>query len=122
MRDALERLRQLQMDLTEIGLIRIEGEFHQAIRPGAIDCFLHILAQTGSLLFGTARVLLSCLGVHCDIVGVFTHVTQCSASLKAKVAVEAIKTHARIAQMFGGHPTQAGGWKKIGADRLAAQL
>ena len=36
-------------------------------------------------------------------------------SLKAKVAVEAIKAHktaAQIAQMFGVHPTQAGGWKK----------
>lgn len=36
-------------------------------------------------------------------------------SLKAKVAVEAIKAHkttARIAQMSGVHPTQVGGWKK----------
>jgi transposase len=36
-------------------------------------------------------------------------------SRKAKVAVEAIKAHkttARIAHMFGGHPTQVGGWKK----------
>ena len=36
-------------------------------------------------------------------------------SLKAKVAVEAIKalkTTAQIAQMFGVHPTQVGGWKK----------
>ncbi len=36
-------------------------------------------------------------------------------SLKAKVAVEAIKAHktaAQIAQMFGIHPTQVGGWKK----------
>jgi len=36
-------------------------------------------------------------------------------SLKAKVAVEAIKadkTAAQIAQMFGVHPTQVGGWKK----------
>ena len=35
-------------------------------------------------------------------------------SLKAKVAVEAIKTHrttVEIAQLFG-HPTQVGGWKK----------
>ena len=35
-------------------------------------------------------------------------------SLKAKVAVEAIKAHktsAQIAQMFGVHPTQVGGWK-----------
>jgi transposase len=35
-------------------------------------------------------------------------------SLKAKVAVEAIKAHkttSQIAQMFG-HPTQVGGWKK----------
>src|ERR1700727_2546509 len=36
-------------------------------------------------------------------------------SLKAKVAVEAIKAHktaAQIAQMFGVHPTQVGGWTK----------
>ena len=36
-------------------------------------------------------------------------------SLKAKVAVEAIKAHktaGQIAQMFGVHPTQVGGWKK----------
>ena len=36
-------------------------------------------------------------------------------SLKAKVAVEAIKAHkttAQIAQMFDVHPTQVGGWKK----------
>ena len=36
-------------------------------------------------------------------------------SLKARVAVEAIKRHrttAQIAQMFGVHPTQVGGWKK----------
>src|SRR5438477_12053526 len=36
-------------------------------------------------------------------------------SLKAKVAVEAIQAHktaAQIAQMFGVHPTQVGGWKK----------
>ena len=36
-------------------------------------------------------------------------------SLKAKVAVEAIKAHktaAQLAQMFGVHPTQVGGWKK----------
>src|SRR5258708_3253600 len=36
-------------------------------------------------------------------------------SLKPKVAVEAIKAHktsAQIAQMFGVHPTQVGGWKK----------
>ena len=36
-------------------------------------------------------------------------------SLKAKVAVEAIKAHktaAQIAQMFGVHPTQVGFWKK----------
>src|SRR5450759_2341443 len=36
-------------------------------------------------------------------------------SLKAKVAVEAIKSHrtrAEIAQMFGVHPTPVGGWKK----------
>jgi transposase len=37
------------------------------------------------------------------------------ASLKAKVAVEAIKAHkrtAQIAQMFGLHPAQVRGWKK----------
>ena len=36
-------------------------------------------------------------------------------SLKARVAIEAIKGHkttAQIAQMFGVHPTQVGGWKK----------
>src|SRR5678815_35136 len=36
-------------------------------------------------------------------------------SLKAKVAVEAIKGHkttTQIAQMFGVHPTRVGGWKK----------
>ena len=36
-------------------------------------------------------------------------------SLKAKVAVEAIKGHktaAQIAQTFGVHPTQVGSWKK----------
>src|SRR3954447_13833201 len=36
-------------------------------------------------------------------------------SLKAKVAVEAIKAHktvAQIAHIFGVHPTQVGGWKK----------
>lgn len=36
-------------------------------------------------------------------------------SLKAKVAVEAIKGHkttAQIAQMYSVHPTQVGGWKK----------
>jgi transposase len=36
-------------------------------------------------------------------------------SLKAKVALEAIKAHkttTQIAQMFGVHPTQVGGWKK----------
>jgi transposase-like protein len=36
-------------------------------------------------------------------------------SLKAKVAIEAIKAHkttAQIAQMFGVHPTQVDGWKK----------
>jgi transposase len=36
-------------------------------------------------------------------------------SLKAKVAVEAIKAHkttAQIAHTFGVHPTQVGGWKK----------
>ena len=38
-----------------------------------------------------------------------------SPSLKAKVAVEAIKsqkTAAQIAHMFGVHPTQVGSWKK----------
>ena len=38
-----------------------------------------------------------------------------SPNLKAKVAVEAIKsqkTAAQIAQMFGVHPTQVGSWKK----------
>jgi transposase len=36
-------------------------------------------------------------------------------SLKAKVAIEAIKarrTTAQIAQMFAVHPTQVGGWKR----------
>ena len=36
-------------------------------------------------------------------------------SLKAKVAIEAIKGHkttAQIAQMFGLHPTPVGGWKR----------
>src|SRR3974390_1920557 len=36
-------------------------------------------------------------------------------SLRAKVAIEAIKAHkttAQIAQMFGVHPTQVGGWKR----------
>jgi transposase len=36
-------------------------------------------------------------------------------SPKAGVAVEAIKAHtttAQIAQMFGVHPSQVGGWKK----------
>jgi transposase-like protein len=36
-------------------------------------------------------------------------------SLRAKVAVEAIKAHkttAQIAQIFGVRPTQVGGWKK----------
>src|ERR1700691_1013033 len=43
-------------------------------------------------------------------------------SLKAKVAVEAIrayKTTAQIAQMFGVHPTQVGGWKKQALSGLA---
>jgi putative transposase len=38
-------------------------------------------------------------------------------SLKAKVAVEAIKAHktaAQIPHIFGVHPTQVGGWKKQG--------
>ena len=41
-------------------------------------------------------------------------------SLKAKVAVEAIRAHktaAQIAQMFGVHPTQVGGWKKQASRR-----
>jgi transposase len=36
-------------------------------------------------------------------------------SLKAKVAIEAIKgnkTTAQISQVFGVHPTQVGGWKR----------
>jgi hypothetical protein len=40
--------------------------------------------------------------------------SQCPPSLKAKVAVEAIKTYeptSQIALMFGVHPTQVGGWK-----------
>jgi hypothetical protein len=40
--------------------------------------------------------------------------SQCAPSLKAKVAVEAIKTYeptSQIALMFGVHPTQVGGWK-----------
>ncbi len=43
------------------------------------------------------------------------------ASLKAKVAVEAIKaqqTTSQIAQMFAVHPTQVGGWKKQALDGL----
>ena len=43
-------------------------------------------------------------------------------SLKAKVALEAIKAHrttVEIAQMFGVHPTQVGGWKKQGLAGLA---
>ena len=43
-------------------------------------------------------------------------------SLTAKVALEAIKAHrttTQIAQMFGVHPTQVGGWKIQGADRIA---
>ena len=42
-------------------------------------------------------------------------------SLKAKVAVEAIKaqkTTSQIAQMFAVHPTQVGGWKKQALDGL----
>src|ERR1022692_2801863 len=44
-------------------------------------------------------------------------------SLKAKVAVEAIKAHkttAQIAQLFGVHPTQVGGWKKLALAGLPA--
>ena len=40
--------------------------------------------------------------------------SQCLPSLKAKVAVEAIKTYeptSQIALMFGVHRTQVGGWK-----------
>lgn len=43
-------------------------------------------------------------------------------SLKAKVAVEAIKGHkpvAQIAQTFGVHPTLVGGWKKQALAGLA---
>ena len=43
-------------------------------------------------------------------------------SLKAKVAMEAIKGHkttVQIAQMFGVHPTQVGGWKKQAVAGLA---
>ncbi len=42
-------------------------------------------------------------------------------SLKAKVAVEAIKaqkTTGQIAPMFAVHPTQVGGWKKQALDGL----
>src|ERR1700686_3541831 len=45
-------------------------------------------------------------------------------SLKAKVAVEAIKAHktaAQIAQMFGVHPTQVGG-EETSPGRLARHL
>ncbi len=40
--------------------------------------------------------------------------SQCAPSLRAKVAVEAIKTYeptSQIALMFGVHRTQVGGWK-----------
>lgn len=43
-------------------------------------------------------------------------------SLKAKVALEAIKAHkttVQIAQTFGVHPTQVGGWKKQALDGMA---
>jgi len=43
-------------------------------------------------------------------------------SLKAKVALEAIKAHktaAQLAQMFGVHPTQVGAWKKQALAGLA---
>ena len=43
-------------------------------------------------------------------------------SLKAKVAIEAIKGHkttAQIAQMFGVHPTLVGGWKQQALAGLA---
>jgi transposase-like protein len=48
-------------------------------------------------------------------------------SLKAKVAVEAIKAHktaAQIAQMFGVLPTQVGGWRRqaLAGFRLAGNL
>ncbi len=46
-------------------------------------------------------------------------------SLKAKVAVEAIKGHkttAQIAQMFVVHPTQVGGLEETGAGRLTGYL
>ena len=33
-------------------------------------------------------------------------------SLKAKVAIEAIRGHKTTAQMFGVYPTQVGRWKK----------
>ena len=42
-------------------------------------------------------------------------------SLRAKVAVEAIKAHktaAQIAQIFSVHPTQVGGWKKQALEGL----
>jgi transposase-like protein len=42
-------------------------------------------------------------------------------SLKAKVAVEAIRGHktaAEIAQIFSVHPTQVGGWKKQAMEGL----
>ena len=46
-------------------------------------------------------------------------------SLKAKVAVEAIKaikTTTQIAQMFRVHPTRVGGWKKQATGRLAGRF
>src|SRR5579864_5598010 len=46
-------------------------------------------------------------------------------SLKAKVAVEAIKAHktaAQIAQMFGVHPTQVGGLEEASAGRSTRHL
>ena len=50
-----------------------------------------------------------------DLHHLITRFLERSVSLKAKVAVEAIKAHkttAQIAQMIGVHPTQVGGWKK----------
>ncbi len=43
-------------------------------------------------------------------------------SLKAKVAIEANRNTAQIAQMFGVHPTQVGGWKRQAAGRPAGRV